>query len=185
MNTSFLTAAAVPDTPCTGLIGCGAAGSNVILNNMPSVATLMMIVAGSTAVFFIVLAGFRMILALGDEGQIADQKKAVLNVLLGLVVVILSQAIIGFVGTQNYGQGGNPLDLFLNVVGFGISILLTVFNAAAVIAIIYAGIRMVYAQGKADEFAKGKTIITWTIGGAVIANLANALVQALAAIFGV
>jgi hypothetical protein len=185
MIASILTAAAVPDTPCTGLIGCGAAGSHIILNNMPALSTLLMIIAGSSAVFFIVLAGFRMVAALGDDGQIADQKRAVLNVLLGLGVVIISQAVVGFVGTQNYGQGSNPLDLFINLIGFGIFVLLNIFNATVVIAIIYGGMRMVYAQGKSDEFAKGKAIVTWSIGGAVVANLANALVQALATIFGV
>ena len=185
MITTLLAQTAVPDSPCTGLIGCGAGTANVILLNMPSLATLMIIIASAISVFFIVLAGFRMVIALGDDGQIAEQKKAVMNVLIGLTVVILSQAAVGFIGTQNYGQGDDPLNFFLNFTARAVSILLTIFNAAVVAAIIYGGMRMLYAQGKADEFNKGKTIITWSIGGAVVANLANALVQALAAIFGV
>ncbi len=178
-------AAAVPNSPCTGLIGCGAGGANIVLMNLPALGSLMVMIAAALSVVFIVLAGLRMVTAMGDEGQIGEQKKAVLHVLIGLVIVILSQSIVGFAGTQNYGQGDNPLDLFLNGSAHAVSIMLTIFNAVMIVAVIVGGARMVYAQGKSDEYNKGKTIITWCIGGAVVANLANALVQSLAYIFGV
>lgn len=182
-------AAVVPATPCTGLIGCtggGAVrGSNVIVNNLAEAANLMIMVAAALSVVFIVYAGFRMVIALGDESQIGEQKHAVMYALIGLLVVVLSQLIVSFVGTQNYGQAGDPRNLFINAAGSAVSILLTVFNAAMVVSIIIGGGYMVHSQGKSDQFAKGKTIITWSIIGAVIANLANALVQAFVSLLGV
>lgn len=182
-------AAAVPPTPCTGLIGCAGGGavaaSNVIVDNLSQVANFMILVAAALSVVFIVYAGFRMVIALGDDSQISEQKQAVFYVLIGLLLVILSQLIVSFVGTQEYGQSGNPNDFFLNASRSAVSILLTLFNAAMVIAVIVGGAYMVHSQGKSDQFTKGKTIVTWCIGGALIANLANALVQALVRLFGV
>lgn len=189
VTTVLAQAQAVPDTPCTGLVGCNGGGavpgSNVIVDNLPQVANFLIYIAAAFSVLFIVYAGFRMVIALGDESKITEQKNAVIYVLLGLMVVVLSQLVVSFVGTQDYGQTGDPNDFFINFVRFGVNILLTVFNAAMVIAVIIGGGYMVHAQGKSDQFGKGKTIVTWSIIGALIANLANALVQALITLLGV
>lgn len=184
-------AAGVPPTPCTGLIGCPGGGlnsvakANVIVNNLPQAASLMVLIASALSIVFIVYAGFRMVIALGDESQITEQKHAIMYVLAGLLFVILSQLIVAFVGSQDYGQTGSPSDFFLNASKAAVSILLTVFNAAMVVAIIIGGGYMVHSQGKSDQFTKGKTIVQWSIGGALFANLANALITALVRLFGV
>ncbi len=181
--------AAVPPTPCVGLIGCAGGGavdaSNLIVENLPQLANFLVMIASALAVLFIVYAGFRMVISLGDESNISEQKNAVIHSMIGLMVVIFSQLIVSFVATQEYGQSGDPNNFFLNATSSGISILLTLFNVAMVVAIIVGGGYMVHAKGKSDDFSKGKTIITYAMIGALIANLANALVQALASLFGV
>lgn len=177
--------ALLPPTPCTGLVGCGSgaiSGSNVIVNNLPQFANLLIIVGSALSILFIVYAGFRMVIANGDDSQISEQKNAIIHVMTGLAVLILAQLVVSFVGTQEYGQSGDPKDFFLNATSAGVSILLTIFNAAMIVAIVVGGAYMVHAQGKSDQFQKGKTIITYAIAGALLANLANALVQALAAL---
>jgi hypothetical protein len=182
-------AQAVPSTPCTGLIGCNGGGavpgSNVIVDNLPQAANFLIYIAAALSVLFIVYAGFRMVIALGDESKISEQKNAIMYVLFGMTAVVLSQLVISFVGTQEYGQSGDPNDFFINFIKSGVSILLTVFNAAMVESVIIGGGYMVHAQGKSDQFGKGKSIVTWSIIGAVFANLANAIVQALARLLNV
>jgi hypothetical protein len=182
--TSIVLAQAVPSTPCTGLIGCNGggavSGSNIIVNNLSQAANFLIYMGAALSVLFIIYAGFQMVISLGDESKISEQKNAIIYVMVGMTVLILSQLIVSFVGSQNYGQVGDPKDFFLNFIRSGVSILLTVFNGAMVIAVIAGGGYMVHAQGKSDVFNKGKTILTWAIGGALFANLANALVQALA-----
>ncbi len=180
-----LSHAAVPDTPCGDLPGCGAGPSNIILNNAPKVAGLGIAIAAGGAVLFIAWAGFQMVLAAGDEGKIGEQKKAILHALIGLGIAILAQGIVSIVGTQNYGQEQGPSGLPANIIASAIGIILTVFNVVFIVVVIYAGMRMVYAQGKSDEFSNGRKMITWCIVGAIVTNLANALVQAFVAIFGV
>lgn len=177
---------AVPSTPCSGLIGCGGGSNNIILSAIPDLATLMIYIAGGAGVFFVAWAGLQMVLALGNDGKIGEQKWAVVYVIGGLGLAALSQLMVTLVGTepglQNIGTGeGAPLD----VIAVGVDIVLTVFNTIFVGAIIMGGIRMVYAQGKSDEFNTGRQIIFWSIVGAVITNLANAIIQAFGNILGV
>lgn len=177
--------ALLPPTPCTGLVGCANGAipaSNVIVNNLPQFADLLIIVGSALSILFIVYAAFRMVIANGDDSQISEQKNAIIHVMTGIAVLILAQLVVSFVGTQEYGQSGDPRNFFLNATSAGVSILLTIFNAAMVVAIVVGGAYMVHAQGKSDQFQKGKTIITYSIVGALLANLANALVQALAAL---
>lgn len=177
--------AAVPDTPCGDLPGCGAGASNVIQNNAPKVAGLGVAIAAGCSVLFIAWAGLKMVLARGEESQIGEQKQAIFYALVGLAVAFLAQGIVSIIGTQDYGQMQGPGNLPANIIASGVNIILTVFNVLFVLVVIYAGIRMVYAQGKSDEFNTGRKMITWSIIGAIVTNLANALVQAFVAIFGV
>lgn len=177
---------AVPSTPCTGLIGCGGGSSNIALAAIPDLAIIMISIAGGAGVLFVAWAGLQMVLALGNEGKITEQKWAVVYVLCGLALASLSQLIVSLVGTEprldDIDAGPTAP---LQVIAAGVDIILTVFNTVFAAAIIVGGIRMVYAQGKSDEFNIGRKIIFWSIIGAVITNLANALVQVIAAMLGV
>ncbi len=48
--------------------------------------------------------------------------------------------------------------------------------------ILWAGLKMALASGAADEFKKGGQIIRWAIIGAVVVNLARAIVLAFLAL---
>lgn len=175
--------AILPVTPCAGLVGCGGGAANVLLNNASRVADLLMQMAIAFSVLFIVWSGFQMIIAIGDESKISQARWGVLYSLLGLGLAGVSQIIVSTVGTYAFNIA-NPI-LPVGLVGSAIDILLTLTNVALIIAVIIGGIRMVYAQGKSDEFNKGKTTILWAASGAVFINLANALVQALAGFLGI
>jgi hypothetical protein len=177
-------AAVVPNTPCTGLVGCGGGASHVLVNNAAQFADLLVQIAAGLTVLFIVWSGFNMILAMGDESKISQFKNGVLNALLGLGIVIVSQVITSFVGTQNYNQGATN-NLQVGLIAAAVGILLTLTNVTFVAVIMLAGLRMVYAQGKSDEYNRGRTTVIWCVIGAVVINLANALVQAFIRLFGV
>lgn len=184
--------AAVPPTVCGPLIGCpegaspsAVSASNIVLNNIPDLVSLMIVIAAGSAVLFIVWAGFQMVIAIGNDSKVSEARWSIMYVLLGLIVVILAQSAVGFVGTQSYGVGSTGPELPVTLLRTAVSILLAIFNAAFIVAIIIGGIRMVYAQGKSDEFDTGRKMIYWSVIGAVAANLANAAVQAIAGTFGV
>lgn len=169
----------VPSTPCTGLYGCGGGAANLFnTGTLANAALLLLQFAAGAAVLFIVIAGFNMVTHLGDEGKVSQAKNGILYALGGLSVAIISQVIISSVGTENYGQGAGG-NLPIMILGNIVRILRTVLNPILAVVIVLAGIYMVYAQGKPENYEKGKNILQWAILGAIIVNLANALVQAV------
>jgi hypothetical protein len=176
----------VPDVPgsvCSGLIGCGLGASNVVLMAIPKLAMLMLQFAGGAAVLFVMWAGGQMLVSMGDESKVTQGKWGILYALVGLAIAILSQSLISVVGTQNYtGAGANfSIQLLSGAAG----IIRTMVNAVLLIVILLGGVRMLYSQGKQDEYNKGKTMMQWALIGAVVVNLANALVQVVTGFFGV
>ncbi|HSW99362.1 MAG TPA: hypothetical protein VLF71_06050 [Candidatus Saccharimonadales bacterium] len=89
----------------------GASGSSVChangQNNLSGpngiiikVANIFAFVTGVGAVFVILIGGFMYITANGDSGKANSARSAVLYASVGLVVVVIGRAIIGFVITK-------------------------------------------------------------------------------------
>lgn len=57
------------------------------------------------AVIVIVIAGIRLILSQGEETAKDNAKKTIFYVIIGLVVILLAQAIVGFI--SDVGEGAN------------------------------------------------------------------------------
>jgi hypothetical protein len=57
----------------------------------------LFIVAGAVAVLIMVIGGIRYITSTGDSKRIQAAKDTILYAIMGLVVVILARAIVGFV----------------------------------------------------------------------------------------
>jgi hypothetical protein len=162
--------------------GCGQGPANIFLSTFPNLAIFMLQLATGLAVLFIVWAGFQLVLNMGDEGKVGNQKTGIFFALAGLFVAIVSQLAVSFVATQNWGQnaGGN---LPINVLASAVGSILILFNGVFVLAIVYYGVRMLLASGDSGGFGSAKTGITWAIAGAIIVNLANALVQGITSFF--
>lgn len=186
LQSAFL-ASLIPYTPCSLLqYGCGAGASNLLQSAIPKAASLMLQFAGGAAVLFIIWAGLQMLLSLGDESKVTQGKWGILYALGGLTVAILSSFIISVIGTQTYITRGSPADNApFALLSAAITILRTVLNAILLLVIVMVGIRMLYAQGKSDEFNKAKTQMTWALVGAVVVNLAAALVKIVTNFFQV
>lgn len=62
------------------------------------IADILLTVAGIVAVIFIIYGGFQYITSQGEPDGTKRAKDTVVNALVGLVIVILSSAIVNFVG---------------------------------------------------------------------------------------
>ncbi len=162
--------------------GCGAGPANIFMNTLPNLAVFMLQIATGLSVFFIVWAGVRLMANMGDEGEIGNRKKSIFYALAGLFVAIISQLIVSFVATQDWGAGAGG-NLPVNVLTAAVGSMLTMFNAVFIVAIVYYGIRMLMAGGESGAFESARTGITWSIIGAIIVNLSNALVQGITSFF--
>ncbi len=81
----------------TGSGGC-TEGSGKSLNDiMALVINIFSWVVGAVAVLFAIIAGFKYITSGGDPSAVKSAKDTLLYVIIGLVIVALSQVIVNFV----------------------------------------------------------------------------------------
>lgn len=170
---------------CEGLAGCGGQPANLFLTGIPKIAMFLLQIAAGVSVLSIMWSGFQMVLSWGDTGKIGEAKNAILFSLLGLGLSVLSQFIISSVVSELPSIPDNPSTMHLDLMYAAGRYLRNVLNAAMGLAIIIGAIRMVMAQGKQDEFAKGRTGVVWAIIGALIVNFAAAIASIASGILGV
>lgn len=177
-------AAAPPDVPCPkGLPSCGGAGNILAENLAPAIAVFIIQLAVALSLIYILFAGLQLVLNNGDEGKVGKARMSILFSLGGLSLALISQTIYSFVATTNFGN--DPTDaLFGGVLQVATTVMVTVFNPIFLIVMVIAAIRMVLDRGKDEEFRKAKTMIIWAMGGAIVMNVAYALVKAVLGIFG-
>lgn len=176
----------LPSTPCGGLLGCGGGPANAFSTSVAvDIAIMMLQIAAGLAVLFIVWSGFQMIINRGDEGNVTKARQHIVYALIGLMVAILSQLIVTAVISQQWVSSAAATELPIDLLAAAVSVLRTLINGVLIIVIVVAGIYMLLDHGKQDSYKKGKVMLQWAIIGAIVVNLANALVQAIASYFGV
>ena len=121
-----------------------------------------------------------MLTSMGEEGQISKGKMSIIYALIGLLLTKSAQIIVSFVINKfNIMSVGPEDDIVIFVMKQLVDAMKTAFNAVFAVMLIYAGYRMAFARGNADEFNKSKNVLIWAIIGAIIVNLAFPLANAV------
>jgi hypothetical protein len=76
---------------------CQLSGTGTLLGTVGTIINTLFIVAGAVAVIIMIMGGIRYITSTGDSKRIQAAKDTILYAVIGLVVVILGRAIVGFV----------------------------------------------------------------------------------------
>jgi amino acid transporter len=92
-STEFLPAQLITDADCMEGTVCNPDFRETFVNFINYFLTFL----GLIAVAFIIYAGFLMIIAQGEEESVQKGKKIILWAIIGLLVVMLSYAIVNFV----------------------------------------------------------------------------------------
>lgn len=74
-----------PDTP---------AGTNTVGGLIVLVVNVLLLIAGSIAVIFLIIGGYRYIVAHGKEEAMESAKKTMSGAIIGLIIIVLSFAIV-------------------------------------------------------------------------------------------
>ena len=166
-----------PLTICTNLPGCGVGANNVISTTLiPNLAIVGLRVGAGLALVMIIFYGISLMVTT-DEGGRTKAKIGVFYALLGLFFVLASGRIVGFIVTENYGQGNYTNFLYGGIFASAVRIMLGISNVIIVVSIFYNAYRMVSSNGKTDEFNSARTQIFWIIVGALIINISRVLVD--------
>jgi len=156
------------------------------------------IILGALAVFIIVLSGFKLVTAGGNDEVIKKEKGNLMWSVIGLVVVLLSVPIVNLFYTkylttiQGGASGGaagtygfEQIDFTKMATDANVQIIntmnffLVVVSTIAVAVIIYAGVRLVTAGGNEDAMKGAKNTLTYTTIGLILINLAMPIVAAV------
>lgn len=138
------------------------------------------------AVLFIVLSAIRFLAAGGKDDVIAQNKKSIIWVLGGIVVMQVAESIVGVLYGE-YGiyrtiseyQGEVPDDVRQKIAEPLIRYFLTFVAAVAVFMIILSGLRMIIANGDDAKIKKQQQVLLWAIIGLVIILIARPVVDAI------
>lgn len=85
--------------------GCDVKGEE-LTNQIPVAVNVILWIAGILAVVMIIYSGLQMMISSGDSSKTETAKKTLTYAVVGLVVVMLSYVIVGFVVGQ-FGGGGD------------------------------------------------------------------------------
>lgn len=84
----------------------GLGGSRTLTELVYNAVRILLTFAGAVAILFVVIGGFWYITAEGNEERSEKGKKTLVNAIIGIVVVILSYAIITAIANLvGYGSG--------------------------------------------------------------------------------
>ncbi len=182
--TNVAAAQTPPAVPCGGLPGCGdGSPANILADTfLPSLVLLMLRLAGALAVLAMVVAGFQIFLAQGNEEKFSAGRQAIIYGLGGLVMVGLSQTLVGLLVTEPTLVGAVDE---VSAVAVAVNVLVNILNGVFFVVIGYAGILMLAAQGKQEKYETARNIISQAIIGAVIINIAHALVRIVTSFLGI
>lgn len=190
MLIGMTTALLLPDVtlaaadPCQFVPGGCPQGDIVSEHLIPTVASLMIRLAGGLAIIMIIVACIQILASWGDEGKISSAKNSIIYALIGIGVVVLSQLIVSFAVSEGQDVATRgPTDLDITAMADLVRIMLRVFNVLFAIAIFIAGTRAVLARGKEEEYNRARTALTWSIVAAVLTNISHFAVQIIITTF--
>ncbi|MBI2117476.1 hypothetical protein HYT95_01120, partial [Candidatus Peregrinibacteria bacterium] len=117
------------------------------------------------------------------DAKTAQAKWAIVYALIGLFGAILSQVFVGTVAQTPLVV--DPEAVAASTVKRAVEFLVNAVNVLFLVAIIFAGIRMLLGHGQPEEFTRAKKVVAWAILGALVVNVARTLVRAVLSIFSV
>lgn len=154
---------------------------NVISDiTIPQVVTLLLQIAAGLAVVFIIWAGMQMLISWGDESKIQSARWSIIYASGGLFVAIMAKMIVNIISAeQMLGAIRDDVSLMAVVARY----MLIISNSLLLLVVVIAGLNMVFDRGKSDSYNKARTALAWAIGGAIVINGANVIVQAVIGFF--
>lgn len=129
------------------------------------------------AILFLVLSAFQLIFAGGDEESIGKVKKRIIYTVVGIVVIIASERIVGTFADERRGIETPEVLALLNIGTGWLNYLLSFVAVLAVLAIVWAGILMVVHFGDDERVETAKNTIKYAVIGLVVAFSAWSIVR--------
>lgn len=171
----------------SGGAGAYGTGSAILATEIAGVVNFGASIIATLAVLVIVISGIRAVASFGGDDGVANMRKAVYGVVLGIGLIVVSGAVklaLGLTADVTPALPGlaNPTPILIRAIGI-VRIILSFMALIAVGVIIYAGLLMVANFGNEDQFSKAKGIIQRAAIGLIVILLANTLIYFVVDVF--
>lgn len=142
---------------------------------------------GITAVAMIMFTGMRSIVSLDSDDEIANQKRNIQWVIIGILIIVFNEILVNFgiYGSPSINPNtGKPetirdsVRVITEASGF-VGFLLYFFAALSVAAIVYGGFLILTASYNEEQAETGKSIIKNVVLGVIIAFVSYMLVRSV------
>lgn len=186
--------AAAPPTMyiyCGGLPGCPSGWTERFSNVLVLLLSRLPVYVTGLSTLFIMIGGAYMIMNAGDQEKISRGKSTITWAIIGIFVTQFAANFVYYspTGAPLFGvsQGFIPMevnsrapgsDLVTSIITTLIGSILDLSYIVILAYAIFSGMRMVLTFGKEEEFTKAKDGLVWAAVGAIIINIAVAIVNA-------
>jgi hypothetical protein len=76
---------------------CSSSDSRTVNSTLRQVMNILFYVSGSIAILMIIIGGVRYVVSAGDQSAVTGAKNTVMYSMIGLVVIVISAALVSFV----------------------------------------------------------------------------------------
>lgn len=140
-------------------------------------------IIGTIAIFMIVISGLKTIVAAGEEEQITKQRRAIIWIVVGFILLIINKAIVEqifIIPVQHQDTiSASNVTTIIDTIGRVIQFILGFVGLIAFGALIYGAGTMIANYGNEEMVQKSKKIIKNAIIGIIIIISAYTLVVTL------
>jgi hypothetical protein len=102
--TNAATAFAATDITGGATAAKGSSAASDLNNVLSTVVNILFFVIGAAAVLFLIIGGLSYITSQGDSKKVESAKNTILYAVIGIVVAIMSYALVNYVITQFAGK---------------------------------------------------------------------------------
>lgn len=138
-------------------------------------------IIGTIAIFFIVFAGFRLVVAGGNEEELTTQKRNMTWALIGLALLAMAGELAAIFEGADIIQGPNVILRKVHIFDSKVQLLVTfikyILGSIAVIQMALAGVRMITSGDQEEMVTKSRKNILYGAIGLLIVFISNAMVN--------
>ena len=137
---------------------------------------------GSIAILMIMISGIKTITAAGEEEKITEQRKSILWIIVGIVIIVVNQVFVENLYIRPIGQEEikvSNVENIISVIGKILQFALGFVGLIAFAALIYGAASMITNYGNDELVEKGKKIIKNAIIGIIVIISAFAIVSTI------
>ncbi len=139
---------------------------------------------GAVAILMIIISGFKTITAAGEEEKLTQQKKSILWIIVGIVIIVVNRVLVENLYTRPVRETGGEImttnvESIIATIGRVLQFLLGFVGLVALAALIYGAASMIANYGNDEMIQKAKKIIKNAIIGIIVIISAFAIVSTL------